>query len=393
MKKLTAAPVAALLCLALYALPLVAQASSVYRWYTDPDELRAAVAATGRPVFVFAGKVGCSNCNHIYNDKEYLHAEGKEFLAYMEEKEILGFKSDDNSFCNNLLTPLKKLFGITHEDEIFGGGFIGNNAPKMFFAKFKSTGAGSIDIANDVEAVFGATSKVGRGLYTQENFKKWLNKMMDSDAFQNAFSSSEPEGTTIAVWEGNPDELGTRPGSEGTLLYNGTASVRYVNTAFEKNTKELKFTFSAKAGRRYVFTGMKNHAASNAPDWSALLAHSGYMTATIYKLGKPGVTLVQSVGMGFTPLDRGVFFEPAENGSYVLTLALSAAPSANLPFALKFHSARYTGTPGAIDTPLWAGLDDGLPRGPQQRHGNPVHPPLLRKRMVPILHPDGKSPS
>lgn len=359
MKKLTAAPVAALLCLALYALPLVAQASSVYRWYTDPDELRAAVAATGRPVFVFAGREGCSNCNHIYNDKEYLHAEDKEFLAYMEEKEILGFKSDENKFCDNLLTPLRTLFGIVYEDEIFGGGKVGNFAPKMFFAKFKTTGSGSIDIANDVEAVFGATSKLGRGAYTQSNFKKWLNKMMDSDAFQNAFSSSEPEGTTIAVWEGNPDELGTRPGSDGTLLYNGTASVRYVNTAFEKNTKELKFTFSAKSGRRYVFTGMKNYAASNAPDWSALLAHSGYMTATIYKLGKPGAILVQSVGMGFTPLDRGVFFEPAEDGSYVLTLALSAAPSANLPFALKFHSARYTGTPGAIDTPLWAGFEKG----------------------------------
>ena len=159
MKKLTAAPVAALLCLALYALPLVAQASSVYRWYTDPDELRAAVAATGRPVFVFAGREGCSNCNHIYNDKEYLHAEGKEFLAYMEEKEILGFKSDENKFCDNLLTPLRTLFGIVYEDEIFGGGKVGNFAPKMFFAKFKTTGSGSIDIANDVEAVFGATSK------------------------------------------------------------------------------------------------------------------------------------------------------------------------------------------------------------------------------------------
>ncbi len=338
------------LLLALWMLSCTAlsAANSVYRWYTDANELREAVRATGgRPVLAFFGKANCSICDNVWTNRNFLEPESEDFLSYMEENQILGFKSRNESVFGYAKDYFKKLDGFEKEDSIFGGGEKNYTSPFLAFVRLdpKTERTGNLSPSKEILTVFDTTSPQSSKI-TRSNILAWLTKLMGTEEFQEAFATAEPEGEVLEFWE-TASDLGVSNGCYDTGK--GDASHE---TSFTAGTTELKFTFSAQTGRRYVFS-VKGSSATGAPSLADLLSASEKLSATIYPLGDSSNPVLTESGDGFGVLDEGLFFVPEKAGSYVLCLKLDQAPSSDLPFALRYHYSSYTGKAGSADTPFW----------------------------------------
>ncbi len=319
-----------------------------YHWYTDVNELRQAVKTTGgRPVLIFFGKPACGNCEGVWSNAGYLEPESDAFLSYLEKNQIFGLKSSDISLFYDGQYYFRSLNGLKIEDSIFGGGQKVYGAPYLAFVRIdpeKST-SDSFNPSTEILTVFDTTSPALSKI-TRANVTAWLTKLMKTEEFQEAFATAEPEGEVLEFWE-TASDLGVSNGCYDTGK--GDASHE---TSFTAGTTELKFTFSAQTGRRYVFS-VKGSSATGAPSLADLLSASEKLSATIYPLGESTNPVLTESGDGFGVLDEGLFFVPEKAGSYVLCLKLDQAPSSDLPFALRYHYSSYTGKAGSADTPFW----------------------------------------
>ena len=319
-----------------------------YHWYTDVDKLRDAVKVYDRPVLIFFGKSNCSICNTVWNNSGYLEPTSEEFLSYMEENQVFGLKIRDSTLYNPVWKHLKSLNWNNTNDTIFGGGTKEQNSPFLSFVRFnpENDSTGDLDPETDIIKCFD-TASTAKEKYTRSNVLAWLTKLMSTEEFQEAFATAEPEGEVLEFWETAEDLGVTSAGS-----YDTSQGVARVETGFNAETPELKFTFAAKAGRRYVFS-VTGSSATGAPSLAELVSSSENLSATIYPLGTPETPVLPETGSGFAVLDEGVFFVPEKTGNYVLCLKLDQAPSGDLPFALRYHYSPYTGKAGSADTPFW----------------------------------------
>ena len=324
--------------------------SMPYHWYTDITELREAIKVSDRPVLIYFGKSSCTNCEGVWNYDGYLEPESEAFLSYMESNQVYGLKIKDTTIFNKGKTYFGSLKGFETEDSIFGGGKKVYGAPYLAFVRLdpeKNTST-SFKPSTEIITVFDTTSPSALNKITRSNVLAWLTKLMSTEEFQKVFATAEPEGEVLEFWETAKD-LGV--GSAGS--YDTSQGVARVETGFNAETSELKFTFVAKAGRRYVFS-VTGSSATGAPSLAELVSSSENFSATIYPLGSPEAPVLTEPGTnGFGVLDEGVFFVPEKAGNYVLCLKLDQAPSGDLPFALRYHYSPYTGKAGSADTPFW----------------------------------------
>ncbi len=318
-----------------------------YHWYTDMDKLRDAIKVYDRPVLIFLGKVRCSICDNVWNTSGYLEPNSKAFLSYLEENKIFGFMTRNESIFGNTRDYFKSLDGLEKEDSIFGGGEKNYTSPFLAFVRLdpKTERTGNLSPSKEILTVFDTTSPQSSKI-TRSNILAWLTKLMGTEEFQEAFATAEPEGEVLEFWE-TASDLGVSNGCYDTGK--GDASHE---TSFTAGTTELKFTFSAQTGRRYVFS-VKGSSATGAPSLADLVSASEKLSATIYPLGESSNPMLTESGDGFGVLDEGLFFVPEKAGSYVLCLKLDQAPSSDLPFALRYHYSSYTGKAGSADTPFW----------------------------------------
>ncbi len=322
--------------------------SMPYHWYTDIAQLRAAIKVYDRPVLIFFGKSNCGDCEVVWKSNGYLEPSSDEFLSYMEENQIFGLKIKDTTVFTTGWNYLKSLNWSSTEDIIFGGEAKSQRSPFLAFVRLdpESSCTGSLAPKKEILKSFDTAAPVKDKL-TRSNVLAWLTKLMLTKEFQEVFATAEPEGEVLEFWE-TAEDLGV--GSTGN--YDTSLGVARFETGFNAETTELKFTFSAKAGRRYVFS-VTGSSATGAPSLTELVSSSESLSATIYPLGTPEAPVYSETGSGFAVLDEGVFFVPEKAGNYVLCLKLDQSPSGDLPFALRYHYSSYTGKAGSADTPFW----------------------------------------
>ncbi|MCQ2403765.1 MAG: hypothetical protein MJ202_08585 [Lentisphaeria bacterium] len=330
------------------------EGNDAYTWYTDVEELRIMAEKLNRPVLVYAGKPNCTVCTQVWDVT--LDAEGTQFTNFLKKNKILGFKSTNSTVFMNLASQLTTLAEKSGEslvnDKALGGGVPQWDAPWFAFVKLFEGNKPSATLFNtkgaDVEMVFGVAAVSKNEMKNYNNITAWLTNLMKSKKFQEAFKE---DSIPLTFWN-EAKELGVQGGCFNT----GNAVQKY-ETAFNADASELTFSFKAKKDRRYVFS-VTAADVSGAPSLTDLQKLSQNLTCTIKKEGGASA-LVTRTGKGFEALDKGVFFEPTADGTYLLTLALSAAPKSGVPFALRYHYSDYSKTAGTFGTPLWKGAAKG----------------------------------
>ncbi len=146
-----------------------------------------------------------------------------------------------------------------------------------------------------------------------------------------------------------PDMLPTAVGADGVDIYQNSAW--NASTPASLNyTRELHFKFDGLAGRRHFF------AVTGFPERDDF-----QLTLAIYN--EKGTTCLKSTtGTGFTPLDRGFYFDPEEDGTYQFVISRDGAETeSGLDFTLRNHIAhpQTADNLGTISNPFWSGCENG----------------------------------
>ena len=330
------------------------ESSEIYAWYTNVEELREKAKELNRPVLIYCGKLNCTVCQNVWDNTLQADDVEGQLRKFMGKYKILGLKSTNSTVFLNLSTQLaslaKKQGKTLVNDKALGGGEPQWDAPWFAFVKLNEENSESNALFNassaDVEMVFGVAAVSDNTKKNYENISTWLLNAMNTKEFREAFKE---DSIPLTFWN-EAKELGVQGGCFNT----GNAVQKYV-TAFSADVSELTFSFEAKKNRRYVFSVTASDV-SGAPSLTDLQKLSQNLTCTIKKEGN---ALVTRTGKGFEVLDKGVFFEPTADGTYLLTLSLSAAPKNSVPFALRYHYSNYSKTAGTFGTPLWKGVAKG----------------------------------